>query len=1475
MRKLAHQTLGVQKQALVGEVFRDFNEGDRVMTRDGYPGRVTAVLDGPYPQTETYEVTLDRGVGGGQYSASQLSKMAETTAARIQDVVLPADLGPIEATTYHQATEDYPELGAILDERPPNERVRVFASKPRPTKAFPYGHRNGAEITDPEYPGESGLVRCDNCGKYHSATYDHEGRFGEGRIHAVVCPEDHLTDYYTDERLEPRQASTHTRELGDEDLEREEDPHASSEQDRTDKIDKYEEKAVPAIEPIDPPSACSFCGSDQFEDPTNTGRGTRMRCSQCGGTMTSWGGQWQPDPPNTPANAASREGDYRSTINNLDAVHAAISPEDMIRNAETMYGTDRKHWSDAALRKATEHGDETSRGELEQRKTGSYTPEQFGENVLARYDLLRTGDPQAAAVASDPHSDPVSYLAGLDADFGFHMCATWADVRRKAKRIKDEGGVRIVAASHEGIVGEVQGEHHLYESSFTYVPGRKAIAAWDCGCKWGAYAWGRAPAYARFEGRQCSHVTALQFEAQSRGMFGATVQPNEERLEGQHPHSPVTVEYQRPTDRNEGGNRNRRTTPPGNMRTEWTPGSRVRIKGSLDEYGIPTVQGSNFGTDDLAPVHVFALQMVAAHDEADAILRMLAGYGVAPEQGLGIIAWAASKKDEPEGEATTDPMGGQAAPGTDIPRLEDRDQTDAKHKRKHILHHTNDARQHAPNFGYGIGHGIGPLIWCDQCNGSGCGHCGGTGQVVAPNNDPTGNMGPGDASLTSAPIADQSPDAGEAVSGDGLSATGAREYPCECCQGKGEHSCGHECYACDASGHQREQHSELCDPQNHHDDIDGDWKDDVAPNRRDDVGMAPTASLQMHEWLQRRYADYTADSFMTGGPAQTYQQSTPTSNSANPASTGWATSADPADWEQPIIGHDFGIADHYGSLPSDTSGSTPPVVSTAAGEALPSTVGFDLGVLDGVFVPGGAVGLSSVQGGQTASSEDIRTASARQEVVEAYARAVNAGLATWTVDRSVMALVVDDVARRYLASQQHENQSVRLPDLPLPVHVAVAAAALGARPEMARIAGAEGDAGKKPKWDPPTVSGVALKAHDTGRVLMIQRSNKDESDPAKGTWEMPGGHHEEGDQTSLHAGIREWEEETGHPFPEGGHVSHTWRSGPYQGHVVVIPKEEAVDFSNGRATTNPDDPDGDDHEQSAWWEIEHAKKNPALRPELKDANPWSGIAKAAAYLTADEVRAVARAEEERTGKTSEQLLREHVARQEDAMQQVQLTNPGGGAPIETYKLSTTYNLATLHNEPEPALPSTDGADQDGDGISNAANDLAPGTILSAQPQTPWGYAPGDPDLLQGGAPPAPQMAADEYEGDAAHDSLSDDETNNLPFRSEGALDVPLEQLVSAFQATAGGRSIVADAKTPKGKSGAKGGDISDSDIAAAAREVLAKTGSKDFSFSEQQELINEGGSKTRARNFDDLKIEGTHYARLGDEIVDDDEFLFL
>jgi mRNA-degrading endonuclease RelE of RelBE toxin-antitoxin system len=124
--------------------------------------------------------------------------------------------------------------------------------------------------------------------------------------------------------------------------------------------------------------------------------------------------------------------------------------------------------------------------------------------------------------AFDPYD--IVTTAGADPDFRFHVTAAWADVQRKAKRIRSEGKVRITLASDGLVFGEVQGDHHTYETGVQRFPGSKhSVATYTCGCKWGAYHWGANDDFSRFAGRMCSHALALQYEAQSRGMFGRDV----------------------------------------------------------------------------------------------------------------------------------------------------------------------------------------------------------------------------------------------------------------------------------------------------------------------------------------------------------------------------------------------------------------------------------------------------------------------------------------------------------------------------------------------------------------------------------------------------------------------------------------------------------------------------------------------------------------------------------------------------------------------------------------------------------------------------------------------------------------------------------------------------------------------------------------------------------------------------------------
>ncbi|MFI6142457.1 NUDIX domain-containing protein [Streptomyces griseus] len=150
----------------------------------------------------------------------------------------------------------------------------------------------------------------------------------------------------------------------------------------------------------------------------------------------------------------------------------------------------------------------------------------------------------------------------------------------------------------------------------------------------------------------------------------------------------------------------------------------------------------------------------------------------------------------------------------------------------------------------------------------------------------------------------------------------------------------------------------------------------------------------------------------------------------------------------------------------------------------------------------------------------------------------------------------------------------------------------------------------EPETGTVKVAGLAVKAADTGRLLMIQRA-LDDDDPAAGTWEFPGGHLED-DEDALAAALREWEEETGSTLPGTVGVVGSWTApnGIYRGFVAVVPTESAVPLNlphDKRRLANPDDPKGDATEVTAWWPITALPDMPLLRPECRET-PWELLA---------------------------------------------------------------------------------------------------------------------------------------------------------------------------------------------------------------------------------------------------------------------------
>ena len=136
-------------------------------------------------------------------------------------------------------------------------------------------------------------------------------------------------------------------------------------------------------------------------------------------------------------------------------------------------------------------------------------------------------------------------------------------------------------------------------------------------------------------------------------------------------------------------------------------------------------------------------------------------------------------------------------------------------------------------------------------------------------------------------------------------------------------------------------------------------------------------------------------------------------------------------------------------------------------------------------------------------------------------------------------------------------------------------------------------------------AGIAVRAEDTGRVLMLQRA-LDEGDAAAGRWEFPGGCLESGESTAQ-AAVREWQEETGIGLPDGELVG-SWTSpdGKYVGYVWEVSSEADVKINldaDSRPIGNPDDPDGDDIETLAWWDVSALPGNMAIRDEVQ-STPW-------------------------------------------------------------------------------------------------------------------------------------------------------------------------------------------------------------------------------------------------------------------------------
>ena len=999
------------------------------------------------------------------------------------------------------------------------------------------------------------------------------------------------------------------------------------------------------------------------------------------------------------------------------------------------------------------------------------------------------------ASLSVPQAYEFAKVARQDPEFGFHVTAAWSDVRSKAKRIRSEGKVMIKAATNEGLAGMVEGDHGTYENMITYRPGTRKIADWSCNCEWGDWAWKRI----RFHGRQCSHSLALQYEAQSRGMFGRDVH-----------------------------------------------------LGALAFGGSETLDERK-GISD-APISVIARSLVDAEEEPGDIMKLLMAYGLPHSGALALIKQGAWWDEENDDDEAVDHQRDEHGNCVFYPDHEHEHHDEYGEGSKQCPYeggHTDWDRVH-PKLGPEVHRGMSVDL-----------HRAGIHHMVHDQSRPVHERAQAlEQHLTDDHLGTHWTDNGEQ----------AKHYTHVNASGPNAHHTKVVLHADKPARHEIEEdpdelasgdvigydkHDDAEIPLQHGGDVrlkgisfhsGGEWHRHDFPEHKQHI--ASENMTEAEEDRRRKKHHHTNDTRRhapnfgygvpgwiglpigicgqctgwgcghCGGTGQVAQDGHGNTADAVPDQNG--------DEGQMMSG---GISDTSSLLPRYATGATLPVELPAADQATTVPAIDDHG-LRGVGVTLRAGGLAGVYSGRRVSGVDVVREGLDGHVIQPHAQPMETALSTsrGTPGIAVVAGVVEDELGWNLPDRQQPHEAMQVVRFPLVGGSAVPVATPSTSPHVAGVAGSEHDLAKQAggKQEVPTVAGVCLKAADTGRILMLQRGLQDEDDPARGTWENPGGHIEPGDQTSLHAGVREFEEEVGQPFPEGGVVHHTWTSpnGIYQGHVVVIPSEKDLRMHEGRVIPNPDDPKGDNHEQAAWWDIDHARKNPALREELKTGTPWKDIAKAGTEKTASAWDPLT-GEGETPGfpyaaplhSNSKNPASTGFATSEDPKSWSNENEiPDHLLPSSGYD-SSYYGM--LHDEPEPALPSTDGADPDG------------------------------------------------YQPPETHGSIPDVGESLSPNQFTGSVN----DIVATFQATAGAQGIMAN--TPASTPG--GGDVS-FDFAAAARQYLAqdkgmqKSALKDFSFPEQQELINEGKTAdVRARNFSNLQIEGTHYEALSHALGLDDE----
>jgi 8-oxo-dGTP pyrophosphatase MutT (NUDIX family)/mRNA-degrading endonuclease RelE of RelBE toxin-antitoxin system/2'-5' RNA ligase len=1162
-----HDTAAMQKAA--GVIFYDYEVGQRVRVKEGFVGTVTSIQDGPFPNTEEYEVVLDSGMGGGTWSVGELTALSSTTASSHMAALVEEE----DDEAPHLASQDYPELTDILVERPPLENsVRVLGSLASQVTAsvhessldlgeialanaigtYPQLPPNHEEIIDFEgkrhrYSGPLGVadllfgvdgttsvekdgVRVWTLNNVALNTTTPDRVVGSLQTSSGFW---NIMDKATDALLPDKYNDPPGYEYAPNNWCRFRNDHHRCMFPKTLNIEATKEAGYNVWNPEDR----GYCPRNTFDaqqkcpisqpgensgdpnalinafTPWEQGgqrggipvRGALLDeetsdvCPLCEGRGTDdyegdecelclgWKRVSQPvDAEIDKTSAGPEHGRY-------DGLWAGVIPEDPMDQGVTCaycggqgYGgimavpragnlCGKCHglgFNDARMKLgASGTNDDGSGDYVECNECGHALEAHSTNGCRYQYEGCTCDTPWTEAEISRVRREnglPGRIPRGAAKTAAFELTAKWSDIQAKAKRIRAEGGVRIISASPQYVVAEVKGDHNIYQTTLQFEPGTKRVAMWSCGCAYSAYAWGRSGRWTQLEGRECSHAYALQLEAGARGMFGKDI-----------------IE-----DANKPQWRNDPTVPviaPGDYKKVDSPAWRV---GARRDGPLPIEDGLYYRSHPTdAPF----------------------GRGHAITKNIG-------EPPSPEMAKYWEPKPGYSAFWNPhhIDQYHDEMGWDFK-KRKIVAFR-----------GKPIGEGAD-----------------GEPRVMPDSDKPEFTMTPAEFHRRL-----------------DVTENGYGRW--------NEHTWG--------EGPKGQQ---VDDGYRSLNQIHGAKAGPVYYHGEDDGARANTGDP---EWDNNLFASHDPEVAKLYGPKVTKFQMAPDTKVAK--HDNWMHGKKPVDYirEDKAAGYDVSEFHHPHDFVGHVIHNPSKILSRTPHTGSFHPVSTDPELAD---PPATYIARAMLEDGTSVNDTFQWLALLDPERAESLiVEALKPSPFKARVDGTILTIVnVTDEGAVLADGRVVPGEEVIYPTWDPNLGLSFR------------------DASLHTSVGPGGAAGVAVKARDTGRVLLVQRAS-DSDDPASGTWELPGGHVDSGEDL-FSAAKREFEEETGRQFPSGEHGGR-WTSpnGKYIGFVWVIPSEDAV-------------PSGHSSEIKglSWFDPETLPRLPSLRDEAKD-NDWD-LVKAAVLATVD------------------------------------------------------------------------------------------------------------------------------------------------------------------------------------------------------------------------------------------------------------------